>query len=371
MRLIDAHTHMELLALKTVPFENIRSVEELADFLKRSDVRIAWGWDESMFGRPLLRRDIDPIDRPILLLRMDAHVGVANRRLIEELGIKGGELFDEERGYLRDSLLWEIVDRLKPRGSKMRELLRQACMRAGEMGIAEVHDFVDYEIALHYLELSEELPIRVVLMPYYEHYRDVLELMKGKRYENISLGWVKLFVDGSVGARTAYLKEPYKDRKGWRGNLFVNAEDIERVIRELEEEGLRVALHAIGDGAVEECLRAFEKAKPRLKYHRIEHALLIDREQAIRAKEMNLLLCLQPNFRDFFKDTYITALGEERFGRVVPLDMLDSLGVDMIFGSDMMPFDLLYMLSSAERMLPREKALYYCGGWSDEKSYQF
>ncbi|MDQ7082192.1 MAG: hypothetical protein Q9N34_03770 [Aquificota bacterium] len=84
---------------------------------------------------------------------------------------------------------------------------------------------------------------------------------------------------------------------------------------------------------------------------------------------MNLLLCLQPNFREFFRDTYIVALGEERFRRVAPIDMLDRLGVNMVFGSDMMPFDPLYMLRSAEKVLGRKKALYYCGGWSYERAY--
>ncbi|MDQ7082189.1 MAG: hypothetical protein Q9N34_03755 [Aquificota bacterium] len=66
MRLIDAHTHMELLALRTVPFESIRSVEELVEFLKTNDVSIAWGWDEKRLGRAIEGKDLMGIERPSL-----------------------------------------------------------------------------------------------------------------------------------------------------------------------------------------------------------------------------------------------------------------------------------------------------------------
>ncbi len=371
MRFVDAHTHLELMALQTVPFDRFSSVGELVEYLKSSEGEhiLAWGWEERKLGRSPTREDLDAVDRPVLLLRMDAHLGVVNSKLVEDFGLRENELFDPEKGFLYENQLWELVEKLKPKGEKMKEALLGALKRAEEMGIVEIHDYVDPETATLYADLDGELPIRVVLMPYYDGYREVMELFKGRRYENLYLGWVKVFVDGSVGARTAYLREPYEDRKGWRGRLFVGSEEISSIVRELEDAGLRISLHAIGDSALDECLRAFERSKPELSYHRIEHAILIDREQALRVKEFNILLCLQPNFRPFFGETYIKALGEDRYERCLPLELLDSLGVDMVFGSDMMPFDSWYGFNFARDILGEEKAKYYYGGWRDEGRY--
>ncbi len=365
MSFVDAHTHMELLALERIPFDRINSVGELVSALENlpDDNIVAWGWDENKLGRPPTIQDLDRIKKPLLLLRKDAHVGVANRLALEVLGAKS------EDGVLKERELWEAVDFFKPKGEEMKRLLFRALKKAKSMKILEVHDFVDGELAKIYASADQNLPIKVVLMPYYEHYREVLDLFRRRKFKNLKLGWVKLFVDGSVGARTAYLKEPYADKPNHRGILNYESDQIARIIEELEEEGLRISLHAIGDGAVEESLKAFEKVKPKLRYHRIEHALLVDGEQAIRARDMNLLLCMQPNFKEFFKDTYIKALGEERYRRLNPIRTLHRLGVDIIFGSDMMPFDPQYGIRSALGELDRDTALYLYGGWRLKGQY--
>ena len=367
MRFVDAHTHMELLAFRQVPADRAGSVEELKKMILGlpGDVVLGWGWREETLGEPLERKHLEDIPKAVLLLRMDAHVGVVNGRLIEMLGLEESERFDPERGYLYEEELWRVASVLKPRGKEMAEVLLKGLKEASSMGIVEVHDFVDGELAEIYACL-EELPVRVVLMPYHEDYERVVEVVRGSK--KFQLGWVKVFVDGSIGARTAYLKEPYEDTDS-RGTLLKNHRQIASIIEELESEGLRISLHAIGDGAVEECLKAFEMAKPKLPYHRIEHAELITREQALRAKELRLLLCLQPNFTPFFRETYIRALGQERFKRINPIGMLDELGVDMIFGSDMMPFDPRFGFSYAKALLGERKAKYYYGGWRDEGRY--
>ncbi|MFQ5788826.1 MAG: amidohydrolase family protein, partial [Thermodesulfobacteriota bacterium] len=135
------------------------------------------------------------------------------------------------------------------------------------------------------------------------------------------------------------------------------------LIGELENRGLKTALHAIGDGAIEVALKSFEKAGVKIKGHRIEHAEMINGDQAKRAKDMDLILCVQPNFNDVFMKTYIKALGEDRARNMNPLGMLDEMVVNMMFGSDMMPFDPEVGLNFASQILGREKALYYYGGW--------
>ncbi len=367
--LVDAHTHLELLSIHSAELAGAESVAQVRELVSAAKgPLVLWGWREELLGEPLRRKHIDDIPVPLLLLRIDCHVGVLNRAMEALLSPKPSRFFDPVRGYLYETALWRAVNRLKPRGRAMERALRRALSCARSLGLDEVHDFVDAELARIYVGIGE-LPLRVVLMPYYEDYREVTALVRGTESPDLSLGWVKVFVDGSISARTAYLKEPYADREEWRGLLLKDRHRLAEIVRELEEKGLRVAFHAIGDAAVEECLRAFELAVPRLPYHRIEHAELVTEEQALRIRDLRVLLCVQPGFRSFFRGTYLKALGEERASRVIPLRMLDRLGVDMIFGSDMMPFDPSYCLESAADALGRERAEYYYGGWRDEGRY--
>ncbi|MGH7889426.1 MAG: amidohydrolase, partial [Thermodesulfobacteriota bacterium] len=317
-------------------------------------------------GEPMTRKDIDKFPFPVLLIRIDAHIGVINRSAIEELKLKSSEKFDSELGYAYEEVLWNIVSVLKPK--EITEDLLNAQREAISKGIIEVHDFVDIKIAETYLKLRVErkLKLRVILMPYYRDYEKVLRLfdMYGED-DLIKFGWVKIFVDGSISARTAYLREPYDDKPA-RGILLKTEEELRSIIKELDGKGLKVALHAIGDGAIDVVLNAFEKAKIRLRGHRIEHAEMIDKEQAKRAKEMNLILCIQPNFNVTFMETYIKALGKDRAQRMNPLKMLDEIGVNMIFGSDMMPFDPKVGLEYASLILGEDKALYYYGVWRNK-----
>ncbi len=370
MNFVDSHTHLELFAFMKIPFNEITSLKELKEYINEAeeDVILAWGWDEDRLGFQIERKHIEDVRKPVLLIRLDGHVGVVNGAMLEMIGSPKHGRYDPERGYLYEDLLWHVIGRLKPKGEKMKTYLRRGLSEAKRKGIVEIHDYVDEELARLYLEL-EDLPLDIVLMPYYESYRRVIKLLEGRNLNRLKLGWVKVYVDGSIGARTAYLKEPYRDRPGWKGLLLKDREEIAMIVNELEERGLRISLHAIGDGAIEECLLAFEKVKHRLKYHRIEHAELITYEQALRAKEMDILLCVQPNFKPLFFKTYLRALGEERTERICPIGMLDELGVDMIFGSDMMPFDPNFGLTYAEEVLGEERAKYYYGGWRYEGRY--
>lgn len=349
---------MELLALSSVPFHRFKEKGELIEYLRglKKDKLVAYGLDYSLGITP---EDINSLDYPVLLLYKDGHKGILNDGMKKLLG--------KRENFLTEKELWEAVSLLKPRGKELREYIFEGLERAKEMGISEVHDYVDHKVAKIYFE--NEPPLNVVLMPYYEDYREVLKLFEryGDR-KKLKLGWVKVYVDGSISARTAYLKEPYEDTET-RGELSISEERLVEIIKELERENLRISLHAIGDGAIEVALNALEKANVSLKYHRIEHAELITEKQIERAKELNVLLCMQPNFNCYYGDIYVKALGEERAKRINPIDLVDRLGAELIFGTDMMPFDINYAVECAKKRLTEEKVIYYFGGWKSDKSY--
>lgn len=350
--LIDAHTHLELFALWEIPFEKFSRKEELIEYLRSLEKKklVAYGLDYSL---GLLPEDLDPVPYPTLLIYKDGHKGILNESLRRLLKLKDKVITECD--------LWEIANRLKPKGEEMKMALRKGLRKAKEMGLSEIHDFVDGETAKLYSEM--ELPINVVLMPYFEDREAVIKYSN----QNLKIGWVKIYVDGSISARTAYLKEPYKDTQT-RGILLVEEKKLSEMIKEVEYMGLRVSLHAIGDGAIDVALRAFERANISRKFHRIEHAELITEEQIKRVKEMEILLCMQPNFSCYYEETYRKALGK-RAERINPFDRVYELGAELIFGTDMMPFDIKYALECAKRKLPEEEVYYLFGGWKRDKDY--
>ncbi|MGB7292773.1 MAG: amidohydrolase family protein [Thermodesulfobacteriota bacterium] len=365
MKFVDAHTHLELFALKTVPIENARSKKDVISMIQSAADKpvIAWGWNEESLGENITKSDINGFPFPVVLIRIDGHVGVINDRVIEDFNLKPSQNFDVEKGYVFEELLRYLASSLKPKD--MTKPLLQAQTGAISKGILEVHDFVDYSIARTYFMIREkgDLRLNVVLMPYYKDYERILELFDiyGED-KSIQLGWVKVFVDGSIGARTAYLKQNYCDRAS-RGNLLVSEERLISIVSELEKKGLRISMHAIGDGGIEAVLNSLETANVKLKGHRIEHAEMINADQVKRLNEMGVTLCLQPNFNVVFMRTYEKALGHERARCMNPLKMLDEMNADIIFGSDMMPFDPEIGLNYASGILGNDKALFYYGGW--------
>lgn len=366
MRFVDAHTHFELFALRTVPSDMARSKRDLIEMIESAADRpvIAWGWSEELLGDRITKRDIDGFPFPVLLIRIDGHVGVVNDRVVRDFKLKPSDNFDAEQGYVFEDLLRFLASSLKSKDLKQPLLRGQS--EALSKGVVEIHDFVDYNAARTYFTIREsgDLKLRVILMPYYEDYVRILELFDLYGEDgSIKLGWVKVFVDGSIGARTAYLKENYADTLS-RGRLLITEERLISIVSELEKKRLRISMHAIGDAAIETVANCLEKADIKLKGHRIEHAEMVSSDLIERLNEMAVKLCVQPNFNPVFMKTYQAALGEQRACLINPLKMLDDMNADIIFGSDMMPFDPEVGLDYASRVFGREKALFYYGGWS-------
>ena len=171
----------------------------------------------------------------------------------------------------------------------------------------------------------------------------------------LMLAGVKTFLDGSLGARTAALSEPYADdvdNPENRGMLLHEAGALEEVIRGAEATGLQVSLHAIGDRAVEAALDAFEAAAGHGNplRHRIEHLEYATPKQLDRMKDLRVVASMQPNFIVQWSNP--GGMNEQRLGpqRAQASEALRdvwSRGIPLAFGSDNMPFGPLYGLQGA------------------------
>ena len=160
---------------------------------------------------------------------------------------------------------------------------------------------------------------------------------------------LKCFTDGALGARTAALGGPY--RGGGQGLLLHRDEDLRRSLGEACGTGKALAIHAIGDRAIEQVLGILERLDRdglRFPCARLEHVQVITPTQARRARDLGLVLSMQPNFTSDSVD-YADRLEPRWLEANNPFRMLiDQAGFtpgrDLLFGSDGMPHGVEYAL---------------------------
>lgn len=153
---------------------------------------------------------------------------------------------------------------------------------------------------------------------------------------------IKLFTDGAIGVTTAALHERYRTANH-RGLLLYSDAELEGLIARYASEK-PMAIHAIGDAAIDQVVSAVEAVARRIQSRqiiRMEHAQFISESTARRAKALGMHLCMQPNFSED-SVTYADRLPAGYPSRNNPFRMLiDRIGyvpgVDLYFGSDGMP----------------------------------
>jgi predicted amidohydrolase YtcJ len=152
-----------------------------------------------------------------------------------------------------------------------------------------------------------------------------------------------LSVDGSLGARTAFLREPYRDADTV-GARYLSADDIAAHLLDCHRTGLPAAFHAIGDGAVQTVLDGLDQVEGTLGLdavrharHRIEHAELLDAALIARMVHHGVHASVQPAFDAAWgglNGMYAARLGRARALGANPLSKLAGVGVPLAFGSD-------------------------------------
>ena len=305
--LVDAHLHITGLGLSLAgaDLHGSKSPEEVARRLSAAPGPVAYGrgWDEEAFNEPGRLPDRRLLDtyipgRPAIAVRVCGHLATANTRLLAETGVH--ELYpglvDSERGVLLEDAVGEAV-RLALRSAPIRSLVRMAVEHIAGSGVAGVSSMQcppSEARALAELESRGGLPIRVSCYP---EPRDVQAVRRAlERARLAGLVGVKLFSDGSLGARTAYLSGPYHDDPGSRGRLLMDSRAIERVAGQALSRGLRVATHAIGDAALLEVFEAYERLGGGERL-RIEHASLVPPGVERRIAGLGVHVVVQPRFR--------------------------------------------------------------------------
>ena len=158
----------------------------------------------------------------------------------------------------------------------------------------------------------------------------------------ISSGFVKMFMDGVVDSRTAYMLQDYPGVPGHRSVPLFDPEHFNRICAEIDRRGLQIAVHAIGDGAVRQTIDGYEAAAKanglQDRRHRIEHIELIDRADIPRLAALEIVASLQPphppGAMDFPIAAMETVFAPERWRDAYLCRTLAEAGARVAFASD-------------------------------------
>jgi len=317
---------------------------------------VGYGWDESGWRdrRYLVREELDRVapGTPVLAIRVDGHLLTANARALDFLPDSASRrLVDREAGHLREAAVHEMLDRVVPDRATSAEALSAAARLCHRLGVTSVHTMSRLRHVSAFMAGRADRRLRVTICPEVASF-DKLEavgLRTGFGDPWLRFGGIKIFADGSIGARNAAVSEPF--RGGGTGELNHEVDVMTSMIRAAEVAGWQTVIHAIGDRAIGQVLDAHEAvgSDPALR-HRIEHFELPREVQLGRAAKLGLCVSMQPNFIGNWsgpESLYVDRLGEVRDRASNPLRRVVDEGLPLAFGSDGMPVSPLYGLHSA------------------------
>ncbi|MCO6436968.1 MAG: amidohydrolase [Phycisphaerae bacterium] len=310
---------------------------------------------------------LDPVtgETPVFLSRMDGHQALANSAALRIAGINadgprdpvGGEIerdpvTREPTGILKESAMDLVSQHIPPPSSRERaEALRRAMRHANAHGITSVHDMSDPADVPVFADLAARNDLTVRITSYIqwedwlEHVDEVAALAKQYTGPVFRVAGLKGYMDGSLGSRTAYMREPYADAPSAtpypRGQLTAFAVDREQLLHSAEavnKRGLQMAVHAIGDEANHRILDVYERCGPpsggSAIGHRVEHAQHLLLEDIPRFSRLGVVASMQPYHKADDGRYAEDRLGKERLrGSYAYRQLLDA-GALLCFGSD-------------------------------------
>ena len=239
-------------------------------------------WDHTLWAQKTLptRQDLDKVTagHPAFLERIDGHIAIANSAALAAAGITGktippqGGAIDldangEPTGILRESAQALVAKVIPPPSlAERRRGDELAIADALAHGVTSVQDFSDWEDFLVFEELEKEGKLHLRITEWLPFKAPLLELIRMRNHHDMNdnmlhTGMLKGFMDGSLGSRTAALKEPYSDDPGNSGLPQYSQDKINKMAVERATFGFQLGFHAIGDKAAAMALDAFEEAE--------------------------------------------------------------------------------------------------------------
>jgi hypothetical protein len=351
--------------------ELVGLVAEAVKGARKGEWILGAGWHQSKWDEPpepmvkgfqtheLLSR-VSP-DHPVYLSHASGHAGFANARAMEIAGIGPSAVFTEAGEIVKDdngnptgifveqakTLITRHIPETTP--EKNRKALKLAMEEILANGITTFHEAVSSREAIAlYKAFLQGGNLKVRLWAMIDGRDETLvrewfargpEIGSGNGF--LTIRAVKLFADGAIGSRGAWLLAPYSDRPGHFGHPTMEMEDIYRVSRGALDQGFQVCAHAIGDRANREVLDQFEKAfkeNPKAAEDhrfRIEHAQHLNASDIPRFGKLGVIASMQGIHMSSDRPWAIERLGPERIIEgAYAWQKLLSAGATIVNGTD-------------------------------------
>jgi predicted amidohydrolase YtcJ len=366
----DAHTHLGKAGQTKIHLDltGVGSLEEMLAKVKAFAEAAPAGhwltggnWDHTLWSSQLLptRQDLDKVagDHPAFLARIDGHISIANTAALQAAGITGktrppqGGAIDldasgEPTGILRESaqsLVAKVIPPPTPEERRKGDEL--AIADAVSHGITSVQDFSDWQDFLVFEEMEFEemekagnLKIRISeWLPFKDPLPDLVRMRAHHDLNDPMLhtGFLKGYMDGSLGSRTAAMKEPFADDPGNTGLPQYTQDQLNKMAVERARAGFQLGFHAIGDKAAAMALDAY--AQPGISgaaRNRIEHAQVVDPTDIPRFRELGVIASVQPNHLLTDMNWAEERLGPKRAAYSYAWKAFLDAGVPLAFGTD-------------------------------------
>lgn len=398
--LIDAHGHVMGLGfqLLTLDLSGTTSLAEAQAAIKAYAAKypdrrwiIGRGWNQEKWGlgRFPTAQDLDAAvaDRPVWLERVDGHAGWANSRAMEIAGISaasksppGGRIElagGKPSGIFVDAAA-DLVGKFVPAPKPLERdiALGEAQKKLNALGITAIADMgTSIEDWQSYRRAGDGGWLSVRIFAYAGGIDNMIAIA-GPRpspwlyNDKLRLGGVKLYLDGALGSRGAWLKKPYADAPGQTGLQFLASAEIRNLMVRASMDGFQTAVHAIGDAANAEVISAIEELSETYNGDmrwRIEHTQIVDPADLARLGKHGIISSMQPVHQTSDRQMAEARLGQERLKGAYAWQSILRAGGKLAFGSDV-PVESADPFAGLAAAMTREDADGQpFGGWRPEE----
>jgi predicted amidohydrolase YtcJ len=366
---VDAHVHVMGLGFAelTLDLSDTRSLEQALDRIRafaEANPGRPWilgrGWNQEAWGlgRFPTAAELDQAvrDRPVYLARVDGHAGWANSLALSAAGITaeteappGGRIeriaqTGAPAGVLVDAaevLMQRAVPEPRPVERDLALSAAQARLHArGITAVADMGTSIEDWQAFRRAGDAGSLTLRIMA---YASGVEEMELIAGPGptpwlYEDrLRLNGVKLYLDGALGSRGAWLKEPYSDDPENDGLPLMTSAELRNRLVIAAKGNFQPAVHAIGDAANSETLAAIEtlaESFPGDRRWRIEHAQKVDPADIPRFARNGIVASMQPLHQSSDRLMAEARLGTDRLAGAYAWASIAEAGARLALGSD-------------------------------------
>jgi len=353
------HLSLYILLCSAINLRDCQSIKEVQEKLKKGigqELIVGWGFDHEQFleGRMPTRKDLDTVSSeiPIFILRFDGHIGVVNSEVLRDLGInqntidpEGGKIGrfsdGQPNGILVDKALptEDILNNSRIKSSMQQNLLKvqEEFFRKGLTSVSDMG--INFDTLGFYRDMEEKGYLKMRVHIYLNE--DCLkekERIEKEMSENgpglVQVRGLKLIVDGSFGASSGALYEPYTNDPKNYGLLRILPEKLNNLAKQADKMGMQLSIHVIGDRALTYALNALSCTRNKFLRHRVEHIQLVNEEYLKKMKQLEVIAAIQPIFVSTDSAWAEKRLGRERIQQAYPLKRVVEKGIKVAGSSD-------------------------------------